>query len=144
MVAAASAAGAVVPGLSIAVDVAFLGSEVNVYKSQLGIPEINNSKEIQGMANTKAITNVLTTFCAGSIVKNFAPFIPCVGFFIASSVSFCSACSFLNECLNKMERQALAFLDEMNKRAMDDLDTSLFMDMLKEKIKDLRGSYTTY
>lgn len=144
MVAVASAAGAAIPlpGLSIALDLVLLKNEVNVYKSQLGIPEKYSSKEIQGMTNAKTMANILATFCASSVVEDFARFIPFVGLIIASSISFSSTRNFLNTCLDDMERQALAFLDEMNKRAVDDLDTCFFRDMLKGKIKDLRGSYT--
>jgi hypothetical protein len=144
MVAVASAAGAAIPlpGLSIALDLVLLKNEVNVYKSQLGIPEKYSSKEIQGMANAKTMATLLATFCAGSVVEDFARFIPFAGLMIASTLSFSSTRNFLNTCLDDMKRQALAFLDEMNKRAVDDLDTCFFRDMLNGKINDLRGSYT--
>jgi hypothetical protein len=136
VVAAASGAGAVVPvpGLSVAIDLVLLTREVNMYKSQLGLPE-ETSYEFRRMTpqikakvskfcltSTVQIANLLKFYTASSAIEEFTRYIPLVGFAIAGGISFSSTYHFLKGCLNELEETALAFLDEINTRVGDDLD----------------------
>ena len=136
MVAAASGAGAVVPvpGLSVAIDLVLLTREVNMYKSQLGLPE-ETSYEFRRMTpqikakvskfcltSTVQIANLLKFYTASSAIEEFTRYIPFVGCAIAGGISFSSTYCFLKGCLNELEETALAFLDEINTRVGDDLD----------------------
>ena len=136
MVAAASGAGAVVPlpGLSVALDLALLTREVNMYKSQLGLPEGTSyefrrmSPEIQAkvkrfcLTSTVQIANLVKFYTASSAVEEFTRYIPFVGCAIAGGISFSSTYCFLKGCLNELEETALAFLDEINTRVGDDME----------------------
>lgn len=136
MVASASAAAACVPvpGLNVAVDLTLLTNEISFYKSQLGLPDEEshefqkmtpaNQEKIRRFCITSAvqISSFLGTYAAGSAVEEFARFIPFVGLAIAGGISFSSTYYFLHQCLNELEGTALAFLDEMTTRTVDDFD----------------------
>ena len=136
MVAAVSATGAAVPlpGLSIAIDLALLTNEMNLYKSQLGLPGENsdefrrmtpeNQEKVRKFCVTSAIQmgNLLAFYSKTSAVEEFARYIPLLGSFIAGSVSFPSTYHFLHGCLNELERAALDFLDELTTIVVDDMD----------------------
>ena len=137
MVASASAAAAAVPlpGLSVAVDLALLTSEVSFYKSQLGLPDEDsfefrkmtpeNQEKVRKFCVTSAVqlASFLAAYTASSAVEEFARFIPFVGLAIAGGISFSSTYYFLHQCVNELEGSAVAFLDEMTTRAVDfDID----------------------
>ena len=136
MVAAASGAGAVVPvpGLSVAIDLALLTKEINMQKSQLGLPEETSNEfqrmtpEIQAKINkfsltsTGQIVNLLKLYAASSAFEEFTRYIPFVGPAIAGSISCTSTYYLLHGCLKELEGAAFDFLDEINSRVGDDMD----------------------
>jgi hypothetical protein len=145
MVAATSAAAAVIPlpGLSIVVDFALIMQEVNLYKSQLGLPK-EKSNEFQEM--TKVSRETILKFCFTSItalaqsvqgygarsqakryatstlVEEFARYIPFIGSLIAGSISYGCTYYFLWQCLNELEKTAFNLLDETNTKVGKDMD----------------------
>ena len=134
MVAGASAAvaGVPLPGLSITFDVAVILREINLYKSQLGIPN-ENSTEFQGMTSemkakilkycvTTAleVSHLLTPYAASSAAEEFVRFIPIVGSVIAGSISFCATYWFLDRCLTEIEEAAFDFLHKTMGRVADE------------------------
>jgi hypothetical protein len=136
MVAAASAAAAVIPlpGLSIVVDFGLLTYEVNFYKSQFGLPKEKSdefqklSKENQDIILKFYFTSVVelaklfTFFAVTSAVEEAARYFPLVGSVIASSLSFGSTYYFLSQCLNELEKPASNLLDETNTKVGEDKD----------------------
>ena len=135
MVAAASFTGALipVPGVSITADLILLKYEVDLYKSQLGLPE-ENSYEFRRMTpevreklqkfcliSAVQIGNLIAAYGASSAVEEVARFIPVLGSVIAGSISFSSTYYFLQQCLKVMESTALEFLDEIKTRAVEDM-----------------------
>ena len=135
MVASASFAGALipVPGVSITADLALLTREVNLYKSQLGLPEENSSqfqrmsKENQArfrkfcVSGLMEIANLLALYAASSTVEEASRFIPIIGTVIAGSISFATTYHFLQQCLNELEKAALDYLDDVREDAYDEL-----------------------
>ena len=136
MVATASGPGALipVPGLSMALDVVLLITEVKFYKSQLGLPDENSyefenmtpeiKEKIQKFCLTSAVQlgNLIAAYTASFAVEEFTRFIPFIGSVIAASISFSSTYCFLQRCLNEMKETALEFLEALNTRlATDDL-----------------------
>ena len=131
-VAGASFAGAVIPipGLSIMVDLNFLKNEVDLYKSQLGLPE-EKSEDFRRMMtpelfekcrnSTVQIVQLMTAYGVSSAVEEVARYIPILGSAIAGSISYSSTYYFLQRYLNELESTALQFLDEVNTRADEDL-----------------------
>ncbi|CAB4026889.1 interferon-inducible GTPase 5-like, partial [Paramuricea clavata] len=136
MAAAASGVGAVVPvpELSGALDLVLLTREVNMYKSQLGLPEETSYKfqrmtpKIQAqvgkfcLTSTVQIANHLKDYTGSSVVEKFTRYIPFVGCAIAGGISFSSTYCFLRGCLNELEGIALDSLDEINTRVGYDMD----------------------
>jgi hypothetical protein len=124
MVAAASGVGAVVPvpGLSVALDLVLLTREVNMYKSQLGLPEETSyefrrcTPEIRAkvkrfcLTSAVQIANLLKFYTASSAIEEFTRYIPFVGCAIAGGISFSSTYCFLKGCLNELEGTALDFI----------------------------------
>ena len=135
MVAGASGFGALVPvpGLSVALDLALLTKEVNLYKSQLGLPEENSyefrkltpeiQKKVQRFCLTSAVQigQLVAAYTASAAVEEVTRYIPLVGSFIAGSISFTSTHYFLNACLNELEETALNCLDTINAKVADDM-----------------------
>ena len=135
MVASASGFGALVPvpGLSVALDIALLTSEVNFYKSQLGLPQENSyefrkltpeiQEKVQKFCLTSAVQigQLLAAYTASAAVEEVTRYIPLVGSFIAGSISFSSTKYFLHGCLNELEETALNYLDEINAKITDDI-----------------------
>jgi uncharacterized protein (DUF697 family) len=147
MVAATSAAVAAIPlpGLSIVVDFALIIQEVNLYKSQLGLPK-EKSNEFQEM--TKVNQETILKFCftsmaalaqsvqgytyearsqakryaTSTLVEEFARYIPFIGSLIASSISYGCTYYFLRQCLNELKKTALNHLDETNTKVGKDMD----------------------
>ena len=134
-VAVASFAGALipVPGVSIAADLILLKHEVDLYKSQLGLPEENSykfrrmtpevRKKLQKFCMTSAVQigNLIAAYGASSAVEEVARYIPFVGSVIAGSISFSSTYYFLKRCLSELESAALEFMDEINTRVGEDM-----------------------
>ena len=121
MVASASAAAAAVPlpGLNIAVDLAMITQEMNLYKSQLGLTELKLRKmspEDQEKFQKFCITNVvnlatrLTAYSAGTTIEEFSRFIPFIGSAIAGGISFACTYSFLHKSLDELERMAVRYV----------------------------------
>ncbi|CAB4024039.1 interferon-inducible GTPase 5-like [Paramuricea clavata] len=139
MVAAASAAAAVIPlpGLSIVVDFRLLTHEVNLYKSQLGLPKEKSNEFLKltkenreiilkfCFTNAAELAKILTVFAAGSAVEEVARFIPIIGSAIAGGISFGSTYYFLRQCLNELEKTALNLLDETNANVVRDIVNSV-------------------
>ena len=135
-IATLSLGGAIIPfpGLSIVADIALLKSEMELYKSQLGLPEENSSEfqrmttENQAKVRQFCITSAaevakhLASYAASSAVEEVARYIPILGSAIAGSISFSSAYYFLHRCLDDFERTAMDYLDEVNIRVGDDLE----------------------
>jgi hypothetical protein len=136
MVAAASGVGAVVPvpGLSVALDLVLLTREVNMYKSQLGLPEETSyefrrcTPEIRAkvkrfcLTSAVQIANLLKFYTASSAIEEFTRYIPFVGCAIAGGISFSSTYCFLKGCLNELEGTALDFMDEVKAGVREDMD----------------------
>ena len=144
-VAATSAAVAAIPlpGVSIVADFALIMYEVNLYKSQLGLPK-EKSKKFQKMS--KEDQETILKFCfttiaelvrciqrhaaysqakryaASTAVEEFVRYIPFIGSVIAGSISFGSTYYFLWQCLNELEKTALNLLDETNTKVGKDMD----------------------
>ena len=121
MVASASAAAAAVPlpGLNIAVDLAMITQEMNLYKSQLGLTELKLRKmspEDQERFQKFCIANIvnlatsLTTYSAGTTIEEFARFIPFIGSAIAGGISFACTYSFLHKSLDELEKIAVRYV----------------------------------
>ena len=135
MIAACSGAGGMipVPGLSVAIDIGLLTSEVKFYKSQLGLPDENSyefksmTPEIQRKIRKFYVTSgvqivqLIAGYGVSSTVEEFARFIPFLGGVIAGSISFSSTYYFLDCCLNDMEKTAEEFLKVLNTRLLDDM-----------------------
>ena len=115
-------------------DFGLLINEINLYKSQLGIPE-ENSEQFQGItSDVKAkilkycvtssaqIKHLLRTYAASCTAEEFTRFIPVVGTFIAGSISFGSTNWFLHECLKELEEAAFDFWDETRGKGAEELD----------------------
>ena len=134
MVAAASGAGALIPlpGLSVALDLVLLRKEVDLYKSQLGLPEEMSSefRRCTPVIRAKAkrfcltsavqIANLVKFYISGSAVEEFTRYIPFVGCAIAGGISFSSTYYFLQGCLNELEGIAL---DSIRSRGVrEDMD----------------------
>ncbi|XP_046843968.1 interferon-inducible GTPase 5-like [Xenia sp. Carnegie-2017] len=136
MIATASAVGALVPlpGLSIAVDVTLITTEMNFYKSQLGLPD-ENSQEfnmltpaqqnlVRQLCTTSAaqLAKIMATYATSSTVEEMVRFVPIIGSVIAGGISFTSTYLFLQSCVSQSEKAALEFLHQANIKSVDDLD----------------------
>ena len=123
------------------------------YKSQFGLPEENSaefkrmtreSQEIMRKSCLSAsiqILNRLAVNVASNTAEEFIRYIPVVGGVMAGGLSYATTSRFLHQYLEEMEGVALALLDEMNIRSREDSDINLLNDILKRKIKQIRGSY---
>ncbi|KAJ7387307.1 hypothetical protein OS493_004290 [Desmophyllum pertusum] len=106
VVASASAAVAVVP-LSGGVHVAM--NEISFYRSQLGLPE-EGSQNFEMLSEStqrdlKAIGELMAEYAAEQEATRWIPF-------VSGAMSYGSTCSFLKQCLEKMEKTALLVLQE--------------------------------
>jgi hypothetical protein len=139
MVAAASAKGMFIPlpGLSFALDIHLLINELNLYKSQLGLPE-ENSDEFRRMAPenqekvrkycmtsagefTHLVEKILFTL-SNVTFETVIQCIPILGGVACGSISFRRNYHFLHQCLNELEGIALDCLDELTTIAVEDMD----------------------
>ena len=134
MVATLSLGGAIIPlpGLSIAVDFTLLTTELNLYKSQLGLPEEDSfnfrkmSPEIQERVRkfcfTSAIqiANLVAAYSACSQAEEVSRYIPILGSAVAGTISFSSTYYFLRDSLDELQKTAMDYLDEVNSKVGDD------------------------
>ena len=141
MILVAAASGGVaaipVPGLSIAVDAVLIFNEISEYIAQLGIP-LEGSKIFKAVnfVTQKAIADMYLMFsskanilsllikevAAGLAAEGASRLIPIVGPVVAGTLSFTCTFLFLRSCLKKIEKVALAVLEEANQRSVDNLD----------------------
>ena len=128
MVAIASAAAACVPvpGVSIAADIALIKTEINFYKSQLGLPEEglhtfsllspNTQDQImvcsQAFSSAIKIGGLIAAYASEQALEEVARFIPFIGFPVASAMSAGATYYFLQSWLKTMEKLALVVLKE--------------------------------
>lgn len=135
--ASALAAANPVPGLSFAVDAGLLFKEVREYITQLGIPEKGSQRFGRLSSTTQqeildlfikfaTVSEIASLFAkeaaAEGVAKEFARFIPFVGSFIASGLSFGGTYILLRHSLKRIEAVALAVLEEAAQQSVDDLD----------------------
>ncbi|PFX28465.1 interferon-inducible GTPase 5-like [Stylophora pistillata] len=138
-VAGASALAAAIPvlGLSFAVDSALLLKEIREYITQLGIPEKGSNRFGRLSSTTQqeildlylkfaTVSGIASLFAieaaAEGVAEEFARFIPFVGSFIASGLSFGGTYILLRHSLKRIEAVALAVLEEAAQQSVDDLD----------------------
>ena len=117
-----------VPGASIVADLALISQEVNLYRTQLGIPEEKSDGVLKLSSSsqkaTKVLGTMLTSFMqAGGLAAVAAYFteeaveevvkaFPFVGGFVSSTMSFGSTYLFLKHCLKTTEQTAHSILEE--------------------------------
>ena len=135
-VASLSAAAALVPipGLSIAMDIGLILKEFAFYRSQLGLPAVGSDdfvklhlstqEQVRKICITTAAqaTAYLSTYAAETAVEEVVRFIPILGSFISSGISFTTTYAALQECLKTVEETALLVLKEAAIEANEELD----------------------
>ena len=122
----AVAAAVPIPGVSVAADIALIKTEIDFYKSQLGLPDegsnkfsllsFNTQSEIKALSTTLGtalgIGGLVAAYSTESVVEEFARYIPFIGIAIASSLSYGATYYFLSKWLGKLEEIALKVLEE--------------------------------
>ena len=122
----AVAAAVPIPGASVAADIALIKTEIDFYKSQLGLPDegsnkfsllsFNTQSEIKALSTTLGtalgIGGLVAAYSTESVVEEFARYIPFIGIAIASSLSYGATYYFLSKWLGKLEEIALIVLEE--------------------------------
>ena len=126
-----------IPELAIVVDAVLIFNEVQKYITQLGIPvEGSGIFNVLSPVTQQEIVAVRLQFSSmagfrllfanqvtkSAAVEEIARFTPVVGSVIAGSVSFGCTIVFLRGCLEKIEKLALAVVEEANQRSVDSLD----------------------
>ena len=113
-----------IPGLSIAVDVGLILSEFALYRSQLDLPEkgtadfeklqVTTKDAVDKLSITTAVQlgAYLSVFATESAVEEAVSYIPILGSFIASTMSFTTTYTALQRCLKAVEETALLVLKE--------------------------------
>ena len=138
-VAAASAAGALVPipGLSVGVDAALILRELSLYRSQLGLPEVGSAeflklhlatreKVLQVSITTAAQLSVfLVSYTTEATIEEAVRFIPFVGLLVASSMSFGATYYALHKLLEAVKDVALLVIKEATDKAASELDSKI-------------------
>ena len=136
MVAAASAAAAVVPlpGLSLAVDAALILREFKLYRSQLGLPEVGSAEFAKlhlatkekvlkvGLTTAAQVSGFLAPYAADATLEEFARYLPVVGVAIASCMSFGATYYALYKLLGVVEDAALNVLKEAHEKTSAELE----------------------
>lgn len=139
MVAALSAVAAVVPvpGVSMAVDTALILNEINSYRSQLRIPDIDStdflklSVAAQGQIrevsihSTQQLLAFLAPYAAESGLEELTRYVPIIGSSLAGGLSFAATFHALRSFLHKVEKASLAFLKETVEKGFEDLDKKM-------------------
>ena len=126
MVAAASAAAAVVPvpGFSIAVDSALILHEISCYRSQLCLPSLETSDFLKlsvatqgrirevSIQSTAQLFAFLAPYALESGIEEYVRYVPLIGSAIAGGLSFAATFAALRGCLQKVEEASLAVIRE--------------------------------
>ncbi|KAK2548304.1 Interferon-inducible GTPase 5 [Acropora cervicornis] len=134
-VAAVSAAAAIVPlpGVSVAVDAALILRELNLYRSQLGLPEkgsaefaklhvVTKDKVLKvGLTTAAQLIEFLVRYVIKATGKVLAPYRPVVDKVIASGMSFIATYYALYKLLGDVEDAALSVLKEAHKNTFPEL-----------------------
>ena len=134
--AAASAAAAVVPlpGLSLAVDAMLILRELNLYRTQLGLPEVGSEefaklrhvtkeKVLQvGFTTAAQLSEFLAPYAAETAVEEAIRYLPFVGLAIASGMSFGATYYVLHKLLGSVEDAALSVLREAHAKTSAELE----------------------
>ncbi|CAF1345938.1 unnamed protein product [Didymodactylos carnosus] len=128
-----------VPGLSFSVDQTLLLAWIIRYKKQLGLDDKSLQKvaalhdiplaELQGQIQSifsvyfftdlpKLMYVLLESQAVGGAVEEFSRFIPIVGSFIASAISFSVIMGMLHKMLNDMEKAVLLLIDVIKERSV--------------------------
>ena len=137
----AAASGAVaaipVPGLSFAADAALILSELSLYRSQLGLPEIGSAEFVQlHLATKKKVLSVtlttaaqlspyLASYAASTAIEEFTRFVPFIGPAIASGMSFTATYYALSKILPDVEEAAKLVLKEAAQKTAADLENEV-------------------
>ena len=122
----ALAAAVPIPGASVAADIALIKTEIDFYKSKLGLPDegsnkfsllsFNTQSEIKALSTTLGtalrIGGLVAAYSTESVVEEFARYIPFIGIALASSLSYGATYYFLRKWLGKLEEIALKVLEE--------------------------------
>ena len=138
-VAAASAAGALVPipGLSVGVDAALILRELSLYRSQLGLPEVGSAEFVKLRLATRekvlqvSITTVaqlsvfLVSYTTEATIEEAVRFIPFVGLLVASTMSFGATYYALHKLLEAVKDVALLVIKEATDKAASELDSKM-------------------
>ena len=137
MVATASAAAAMVPlpGLSLAVDAVLILRELNLYRSQLGLPEVGSDeftklrsatkeKVLQvGLTTAAQLSEFLKPYAAEAAVEEATRlYLPYLGWAIASGMSFGATYYALYKLLGAVEDAALSVLREAHEKTSAELE----------------------
>ena len=135
-VAAASAAAAVfpLPGLSLAVDAVLIFREFNLYRSQLGLPEVGSAEFAKlhlatkekvlkvGLTTAAQVSGFLAPYAAEATLEEFARYLPVVGVAIASGISFGATYYALYKLLGAVEDAALSVLKEAHEKTSTEME----------------------
>lgn len=138
-IAAASAAGALVPipGLSVGVDAALILRELSLYRSQLGLPEVGSAEFVKLHLATRekvlqvSITTVaqlsvfLVSYSTEATIEEAVRFIPFVGLLVASTMSFGATYYALHKLLEAVKDVALLVIKEATDKAASELDSKM-------------------
>ncbi|KAJ7387308.1 hypothetical protein OS493_004291 [Desmophyllum pertusum] len=91
-------------------------NEISFYRSQLGLPEEGSQRFERLSENTqrdlKAIGELMVEYASEQAAEDVTRWIPFVGLLVGGAKSFASTYSFLEQCLEKMEKTALLVLKE--------------------------------
>ena len=113
-----------IPGLSIAVDIPLILNEFALYRSQLALPEkgtadfeklhVTTQAAVAKISITTAaqLAAYLSVFATESAVEEAVSYIPILGSVIASTMSFTTTYTALQQCLKAVEETALLVLKE--------------------------------
>ena len=135
-VASASGAAAAfpVPGLSFVVDGALILNELSLYRTQLGLPEIESSEFAKlhlatkekvlkvGLTTVAQLSGFLAPYAAQAALEEATRYIPVVGLVIASGMSFGATYYALSNLLTNVEEAAKLVLQEAAEKTAADLE----------------------
>ena len=135
-VASASGAAAAfpVPGLSFVVDGALILNELSLYRTQLGLPEIESSEFAKlhlatkekvlkvGLTTVAQLSRFLAPYAAQAALEEATRYIPVFGLVIASGMSFGATYYALSNLLTNVEEAAKLVLQEAAEKTAADLE----------------------
>ena len=110
-----------IPGVSITADIVLMKREIDLYLSQLNLPQEGSNEfsllsfktqtEIKSwstaLGSAMRIGGLVTAFATEDVVEEFSRYIPFIGIVIASSLSYGATYYFLSKWLGKIEEIAL-------------------------------------